>query len=153
MGSYVKCVAVNGGTDRVPPPATFRGIRFIPGMPIERFMDNQVCYKCGSWKDDYPSSLCNHCRARLQDEFPKSDPLLVLQVRITDDDRMLLWIAGIKVDEDLMDVFCSMTCPRCRKIAYQAELEDLFRCICGWNSNSRSAEETEWKRELLSPLK
>ena len=111
---------------------------------------NEVCYRCGSWKDDYPSTLCNYCRARLHDDAPTGDPVAALQIRMTDDDRLLLWIAGIKVDGDLMELHCTMTCPRCREVAHKAKTEDSFRCGCGWDSNTRCSEEKQWQRELSS---
>lgn len=99
----------------------------------------EVCYKCGSWKtDNYPSHFCSICRGELMDKVPAKDPLAALRARLTDEDRTLLWVAGIRLDADLMDVKATMSCPRCKEQASKSRLEDSFRCWhCGWDSETK----------------
>jgi len=82
------------------------------------------------------------------DHTPAKDPIGALRARLTDYDRTLLWVAGIKMDADIMEINCTMICPRCKETARKSKTEDSFRCwSCGWDSETRVTFPLEFKKQ------
>ena len=121
--------------------AAFR-VQIWSGSPFQGesvAYDAQACYKCGNWKDDYPSSMCASCRARIHYENQAvGNGVALLAARLTPDDYAWLWCAGIRLDADLMNIPCTMTCPRCKNPVTKQNTEDPFKCGCGWSSDAKS---------------
>ena len=97
--------------------------------------DAKSCYRCGSWiTDDFPSHLCASCRAAIHYEQQTAGKAVErLAARLTPFDYAWLWSAGIRLDADLMNIPCTMTCPRCKNPVTKYRTEDTFACsLCGW---------------------